>query len=98
MLFGSTPSTLRVAAGSPCAIASAAPEHLQSSNLFLQCLSPSWEPSARLLKEEALEFGLSEIPSCREEDFLLQALAGQFRRPVIAEENAQTNTSVSAAI
>lgn len=86
MLFGSTPCTLRVAAGSLRAIASAVPEHLQSSNLFLQCSSPSREPSPRLLKEEALEFGFSEIPSCREQDFLLQALAGQFWRLVVAEK------------
>lgn len=89
---------LHAAAGSLCAIASVVHEHLQNSNLFLCLQCSSWDPSPGLLKEEALEFVLSEIPSCMEQAFLLQALAEQFQRPVITEKNVQTDTNRSGAI
>lgn len=87
---------LHVAAGSLCAIASVVHEYLENSNLFLFLQCSSWEPSPALLK--ALEFVLSEIPSCMEQDSLLQALAEQFQRPVITEKNVHTDTNASADI
>lgn len=86
---------LHVAAGSLHATASAAQEHLQNNNSFfllLQC--SSWEPSPGILKEEALEFVLWRFPAAWNRTSFFE----KFQRPILTEENVQSDTNGSGAI